>query len=137
MNLYYKIRSTLSDLWYDFRRRCQRFKRGYAYSDVWDIDFWFMRTVKPMLIHIRDHGIGVPFDLYKEGAENEREAWEAVLTEMIECLELMDEDAVEKHLGITDDERYAESYKKVNDFMDQKKNRFFELFSKHFYSLWD
>ena len=125
---------------YDFdslRARWQRFKRGYSYGDVWDMDYWFMRTVKPMLIHLRDHGIGIPGDLYLEGAENEREAWEAVLTEMVECLDLMDEDAVEKHLGIDHKSYSLESYNKVNDFMNQKKDRFFELFSKHFYSLWD
>ena len=137
MNIYYKLKNKLI---YDvdcLRARIQRFKRGYSYGDVWDMDCWFMRTVKPMLVHLRDHGIGVPFDLYKECGENEREAWEAVLTEMIECLDLMNEDAAEQYLGIADDDWSVESYKKVNDFMDEKKNRFFELFSKHFYSLWD
>ena len=125
---------------YDFdslRARCQRFRRGYSYGDVWDMDSWFMRTVKPMLIHLRDHGIGIPCSLYLEGAENEREAWEAILTEMVECIDLMNEDAVEKHLGIDHKDYSIESYNKVNDFMNQKKDRFFELFSKHFYSLWD
>ena len=96
-----------------------------------------MRMVKPMLTHLRDHGCGVPLDLYLEGAENERAAWEAVLTEMIECLELMDEDAVEKYLGIADDDYSTESYQRVNAMVDEKKNRFFELFSKYFFSLWD
>ena len=54
MNLYRKIKWEVKDFWYDLRRRVQRFKRGYAYSDVWDIDYWFMGTVKPMLIHLRD-----------------------------------------------------------------------------------
>lgn len=117
--------------------RCQRFKRGYSYGDVWDMDCWFMRTAKPMLIHLRDYGIGIPNDLYLEGEENERAAWEAVLTEMVECLDLMDEGNAEKYLGIADDDWSVESYKKVTDFMYEKKDRFFELFCKHFYSLWD
>ena len=125
------------DFWYDLRVRCQRFKRGYAYSDVWDMDFWFMRTAKPMLTHLRDYGIGVPNALYLEGAENEREAWESILTEMIECLELMDEDNAQLHLGIADDDHSIESYNRVWNLMLEKKNRFFELFSQHFYSLWD
>jgi hypothetical protein len=111
--------------------------RGYSYGDIWDMDYWFMRTVKPMLIHLRDNGIGIPNDLYQEGAENEREAWESVLTEMINCLDLMDEDNAQAHLGIADNDHSVESYKKLNDFMDENKDRFFELFSKHFYSLWD
>lgn len=137
MRLYYRIRNVIKDFWWNFRCRFQRFKRGYAYSDVWDMDWWFMRTVKPMLIHLRDHGIGVPNDLYLQDAENEREAWENILTEMVECIELMNEDAAQEYLGVADDDWSVESYKKVNDLMDEKKNRFFELFSKHFYSLWD
>lgn len=119
------------------RARWQRFIRGYSYGDVWDMDFWFMRNVKPMLIHLRDHGIGIPNELYLDGAENEREAWEAVLTEMINCLDLMDEDNAQKHLGIADSDWTMESYNKVHACMDENKNRFFELFSKYFYSLWD
>lgn len=119
------------------RARWQRFIRGYSYGDVWDMDFWFKRTVKPMLIHLRDHGIGVPNELYLDGAENEREAWEAVLTEMVNCLDLMDEDNAQKHLGISDRDWTMESHKKVYECMDENKNRFFELFSKYFYSLWD
>lgn len=137
MRLYNKIKNKL---FYDvdcLRARCQRFKRGYSYGDVWDIDCWFMRTAKPMLIHLRDHGMGIPFDLYLEGEENERAAWEAVITEMIDCLTLMDEDEAQKYLGITDEDWSVESYNKVNNLMEEKKNRFFELFSKHFYSLWD
>lgn len=137
MRLYYSIKNAIRDACWNFRARCQRFKRGWSYRDSWDIDFWFMDTVKPMLIHLRDHGIGIPFDLYLDGAENERAAWEAVLTEMIECLDLMEEEAAQKYLGVYDDTWSKESYKMVNDLMEEKKNRFFELFSKHFYGLWD
>ena len=137
MKLYYRVKNAISDKYWDFRARCQRFKRGYSYGDIWDMDCWFKRTVKPMLIHLRDHGIGIPGALYLEGAENERAAWEDILTEMIECLTLMNEDEAEKYLGIADNDCSVESYKRVNDFMDQKKARFFELFCEHFYSLWD
>ena len=121
----------------NLRARCQRFIRGYSYGDIWDMDCWFKRTVKPMLIHLRDHGIGIPNALYLEGSENERAAWEEILTEMVECLTLMNEDEAEKYLGIADNDYSVESYKRVNDFMDEKKKRFFELFCEHFYSLWD
>ena len=136
MNLYYRIKNTISDFWYDFRRRCQRFKRGWSYGDVWDIDAWFIRTVKPMLIHLRDHGIGIPSELYVDG-ENERVNWENILTEMVGCLELMDENVVREHLGILDSDYSFESYKKARDLMEENKDRFFELFSKYFFALWD
>ena len=137
MNIYYKLKNKLI---YDFdslRARCQRFKRGYSYGDVWDMDYWFMRTAKPMLAHLRDHGIGIPNDLYLQDADNERIIWENTLTEMISCLELMDEENAEKYLGIADNDYSVESYNKVTQLMEESKDRFFELFSKHFYSLWD
>ena len=138
MNLYYRIKNTISDLWYDFRCRCQRFKRGWAYGDVWDMDVWFMRTVKPMLIHLRDHGITIPGELVVDG-ENQRANWENVLTEMINCLDMMDEDNVYESLGFYDDDQLLsiEDYKRVSTIMEENKNRFFELFSKYFFSLWD
>lgn len=137
MRLYYRIKNFFVYGWDDFRGRCQRFKRGWSYGDVWDMDHWFKRTVKPMLIHLRDHGIGIPWDLYNDEGENERADWEAVLTEMIECLDLMDEDVAREHLGIADNDHALENYKKVDAFIDEKKTRFFELFSKHFDSLWN
>lgn len=136
MRLYYKIRNRILEFRYELRTRCQRFIRGYAWSDVWDMDIWFMRTVKPMLIHLRDHGIGMPGELWNE-KDDSRKAWEDILTEMINCMELMDEDNVERHLGIDLHDYSYESYKRVRDCMDENKNRFFELFSKYFWNLWD
>ena len=136
MSLFGRINYKIDRLWDNFRVRCQRFKRGWAYGDVWDLDVWFMHTVKPMLIHLRDHGIGIPNELYID-CENERVNWENTLTEMITCLELMDEDATREHLDISDSDYSFESYQKTNDFMEENKNRFFELFSKYFFDLWD
>lgn len=138
MRLYYYIKNTISDFWYGFRCRCQRFKRGWAYGDVWDMDVWFMRTVKPMLIHLRDYGIGTPGELVVDG-ENQRANWENVLTEMINCLDMMDEDNVYESLGFYDDYQLLsiEDYKRVGAIMEENKNRFFELFSEYFYALWD
>lgn len=137
MNLYWKLKNKLIYDVDSLRARIQRFKRGYSYGDVWDMDYWFMRTAKPMLIHLRDHGIGVPNELYLQDADNERIVWENTLTEMISCLELMDEENAEKYLGIADNDYSVESYDKVTNLMEENKNRFFELFSKYFYCLWD
>lgn len=137
MKLYYRIKNKLIYDVDSLRARIQRFKRGYSYGDVWDMDFWFMRTVKPMLIHLRDHGLGIPNELYLQDADNERILWENILTEMINCLELMNEDNAEKYLGIENKDFSAEYYEKKWALMEENKNRFFELFSKYYYNLWD
>ena len=137
-----RLKPKIQIAWYNFKSRCQRFKRGYSYGDVWDMDCWFIHTVKPMLIHLRDYGIGIPGTLVVE-CENKREAWEAVLTEMIDCLTLMEEENVYEHLfgenwfELERDDNILEDWKRVCAIMDQNKNRFFELFSKYFYCLWD
>ena len=140
MRLYYRIKNFFVYGFDSFRARCQRFKRGWSYGDVWNMDYWFIRTIKPMLIHLRDHGIGIPNALYVDG-ENERVKWEEILTEMIECLDMMNEGNVRECLGFGDPDSYKymsrEDYMSINNTMDENKNRFFELFSKYFYSLWD
>lgn len=136
--MFSRIKFFIREKIFNFRVRYQRFKRGWSYSDVWDIDAWFMDVIKPMLIHLRDHGVGIPLSLYEEGVEDERAAWEAILTEMIECLDCMEEDAVLKKLELYECTSWKkEDYEAVTNMMENNKNRFFELFSKYFYSLWD
>lgn len=124
--------SRISHLWYRFRCRCQRFKRGYAYRDVWNLDSWFISTVQPMLVHLRDHGIGIP--LAFDNPHGDRSAWKNMLTEMINCLDMMDEEKVIEHLG---GGMEIEDYKKCSKIMEENKNKFFELFSMYFFDLWD
>lgn len=110
MKLYYKIKNALCDIWYPFKYRCQRFARGYADEDMFNIDLWFVETVKPMLTYLKDQGSGFPCEF------DDEDEWHNVLAEMIECLNVMDENTSET---------------------DEAKDKFFELFSKYFYNLWD
>lgn len=135
MNLYYQIIGIIETAWDNFRIRCQRFKRGYAWLDVWNMDHWFMSKIKPMLIHLRIHGDSFPMEF------NNRDEWCAVLDEMINCVEMMNEDKVYAFLGFVEIEDYLRmtdaDIKRVGEIMINNKNRFFELFSKYFYNLWD
>lgn len=135
MKLRYKIKNTLEDIWYPFKYRCQRFARGYADEDMFNIDIWFVNMVKPMLVYLKDHGSGFP------GEFDDEDEWHKVLAEMINCLDLMDEDNVCNFLGFCEIEDImkmkTEDFKKVHDIINENKDRFFELFSKYFYYLWD
>lgn len=132
MNIYYHIKNAITNAWYDFRSRCQRFKRGWAYGDVWDIDQWFMYTIKPMLIHLKNNGTSYPIGF------NDISEWRTVLEEMINCLNFMDEDYT---LDFLDFDNYdcmtRDDWEHVYEIRINNKNRFFELFSEHFYDLWD
>ena len=121
--------------WWKFSERYQRSKRGYAWVDVWNMEDWFMRTAKPMLVHLKENGMSYPMEF------KDRDEWCAVLDEMIACLDFMDEDKVYTFLGFSQYEdcwrMTQEDIQKVYEMRENNKNRFFELFSKHFYDLWD
>lgn len=131
MKLHYRIQNALDNL----RARYQRSKRGYSYGDVWNMFDWFMRTVKPMLIHLKNEGIGYP------GEFKDRSEWEAILDEMINCLDFMDEDKVDAFFGFCEIDDYKrmtkEDHQHIYKTMEENKNRFFELFSKYYFDLWD
>ena len=135
MNLYYRIKNTISYFWYNLRARYQRSKRGYSYGDVWNMYDWFMGTVKPMLIHLKNEGMGYP------GEFKDRSEQEAILDEMIDCLDFMDEDKVYALFGFCEIDDYKrmtkEDHQRIYKTMEENKNRFFELFSKYYFDLWD
>lgn len=127
---FYMICNFFGNVFENFKRRCQCFRRGYSQIDVWDIDWWFVRTVKSMLEDFKSVHWGHPTGVTDD-------EWESILGEMINHLELMDEKNVIKSLGLTLETFSCGDYKKVDDIMTENKERFFELFSKWFYSLWD
>lgn len=89
-----------------------------------------------MLVHLYHNHYGVPMEF-----ENNPDGWKAVLSEMINCLDFMDEDKVYNFLGfceVEDIDRMTKGdYLHISNIMEYNKNRFFELFSKYFYDLWD
>lgn len=89
-----------------------------------------MATVKPMLEQMLRTYNSHPGEITAE-------QWEGNLREMIACLTLMDEDAVQKHLGITDEAWSVDKHQRIKATMFENKKRFFELFEKWFYNLWD
>ena len=131
-----RIKFFITDKIFNFKIRCQRFKRGYAYSDVWNMYNWFLEVIPPMLTKLRDDCCGVPIEF-----ENNGEGWKEILTEMIDCLNNMDEDKIRSMFGTDSDCGFKtfsrQDYIDMNELMEANKNRFFELFSKYFYDLWD
>ena len=113
-------------LYWDLRKRVQRFKRGYAYVDVWNFFDWFIKTAEPMLRHLSENCVGNPVE-YTE------EEWSARLKEMADCLHYMDEWNVIDELLDGDYMRFKE----CSEIMQKNHDRFFELFSADFFNLWD
>lgn len=121
-----RLVSKLTQAWYHFRARCQRFRRGWAYSDAWDMDVWFIQTLEPMLRYLQVHHHGVPFDYTDE-------KWTQRLGRMADCLHLMDADNVENELFQGDWKKAVE----IHEEMERNKAEFFRLFAEDFFALWD
>lgn len=122
----YRIKSKCGDL----RSRCQRFRHRYALTDIWNMNQWFIDTVRSMLEYFLEHHLGYPCGVTDEEYDNE-------LMEMIECLRLMDEENAKEYCGFEEDDISTEAIQDYWDVMDKSKKRFFYLFEKNFWSLWD
>lgn len=117
-------------------------KHGYNPVARWDYGAWFIDTTKDILAEYLKNHVGYKIiDEHKDAVWNE-EAWENIIKEMIDCLERMDESAYYDtkpcrydETGNSDDlmKWYDEVWKEIGI----AKRRFFLLFNKYFYDLWD
>ena len=109
-------------------------KHGYSPVAQWETFEWFIAVMREILINYRDNRTGTPVvipDYHTDDliSENKNiEIYNNILNEMIELLDQMDEN----NLAYND-----VSLEEMHSAMDSAKNKFFELFSKYFYTLWD
>ena len=109
-------------------------KHGYSPVAQWETFSWFISVMREILINYRDNRTGTPVvipgyhidDLISENKNIE--IYNNILNEMIELLNKMDE-CNSTYNGV--------SLEEMHSAMDSAKNKFFELFSKYFYTLWD
>jgi hypothetical protein len=107
-------------------------KYGYDEYATWETFDWFIYTMKEILKTYREGHIGYPVASFDD-AELQKSAniaYDADIDKMIALLDKMDE---EYYSNV----EYSNDYRRVSKEMDEAKDEFFQLFSKHFYSLWD
>ena len=109
-------------------------KHGYSPVAQWETFGWFITVMREILVNYRDNRMGTPVvipDYNIDDLINENkniEIYNNILNEMIELLDKMDE-CNSTYNGV--------SLEEMHSAMDSAKNKFFELFSKYFYTLWD
>ena len=109
-------------------------KHGYSPVAQWETFGWFITVMREILINYRDNRTGTPVvipDYHTDDliSENKNiEIYNNILNEMIELLDKMDE-CNSTYNGVSLEEMHSAT--------DNAKNKFFELFSKYFYTLWD
>lgn len=113
-----------------FRQLNFLIKHGYDVSARWCTFAWFIDTAGDVLSWHKEHRHGFPMvlDFNESTFEENEEAWDGIIGRMIELLKLMDEE----------NPKYDDMDLKVQyEHMDAAKKEFFDLFSTHFYRLWD
>ena len=109
-------------------------KHGYSPVAQWETFGWFIAVMREILINYHDNRMGTPvvisdYNIDDLISENKNiEIYNNILNEMIELLDKMDE-CNSTYNGV--------SLEEMHSAMDSAKNKFFELFSKYFYTLWD
>ena len=109
-------------------------KHGYSPVAQWETFGWFITVMREILVNYRNNRTGTPVvipDYHTDDliSENKNiEIYNNILNEMIELLDKMDE-CNSTYNGV--------SLEEMHSAMDSAKNKFFELFSKYFYTLWD
>ena len=109
-------------------------KHGYSPVAQWETFSWFISVMREILINYRDNRMGTPvvipgYNIDDLISENKNiEIYNNILNKMIKLLDQMDEN----------NSAYNDvSLEEMHSAMDTAKNKFFELFSKYFYTLWD
>lgn len=106
-------------------------KHGYSPAAQWETFEWFIAVMREILINYRNNRMGTPvvipdYNIDDLISENKNiEIYNNILNEMIELLDKMDEC------------NYLTYNNASLEAMNAAKDRFFELFSKYFYALWD
>lgn len=124
----------LKDIPIFFQRIFFTLKHGYSPVAQWETFEWFIAVMREILINYRDNRMGTPvvipdYNIDNLISENKNiEIYNNILNEMIELLDKMDE-CNSTYNGV--------SLEEMHSAMDSAKNKFFELFSKYFYTLWD
>ena len=109
-------------------------KHGYSPVAQWETFGWFITVMREILVNYRDNRMGTPvvipdYNIDDLISENKNvNVYNSLLDEMIALLDQMDE-CNSTYNGV--------SLEEMHSAMDSAKNKFFELFSKYFYTLWD
>lgn len=144
--MFYRIMDFIKNIPREIKWFFQRGTRGYSDKDVWSIDIWFKSIIIPMLEQLKETKQGHPIDMTEE-------EWNLTLNNMInyfkECTDfycsekneyedeymsrIMSANEYDKLLA----DKWLKREEEIDKYKNEMKNKAFELFSKHFYSLWD
>lgn len=125
----------------------QRGRRGYSDKDIWNMDYWFLDIIVPMLKKLKETKHGYPVDLTPE-------KWDKILDRMIFCFKEANDDTCsmineyEERFMIETfgnqpkenkelQQNFIKRANEIEEYQLKMEEEGFQLFSKYFHNLWD
>jgi hypothetical protein len=159
MWIFYRIIDFFKYLPKEIKWFCQRGIRGYSDYDTWDMDYWFLNTVVPMLKSLRKNKHGYPGNITQE-------EWDNILDKMIFYFTEANEETCSKQNKYKDSfsnvmwkngkmidksqmnkqeakyyeeirHKYFNREKELDLYRNKKLQQGFVLFNNWFWHLWD
>lgn len=127
---FHRLKHKVEDLYWKIRYGFERMFKGYDSVDTFDTFSKFIDRYQKILTEYKKTHWGYP------GTMTEEE-WENIIDEMLFHLYYMDEENIDKELDDGVPESWIPTLDTTNKIRESHKDKFFELFSKYFYSLWD
>ena len=103
-------------------------RHGYPPQATWEIYEWHRRVMLETLSKFRKNLNGYPVFDENASSEEQYDKWGAIIDEMCEYLDAMAEDNYDLSI---------ENLEKNDLARTEAKDKFFELFSKYYFHLWD
>ena len=112
------IKVKLIDAKRNLKSKIQRFIRGYADEDVWQMDYWFINIIPKMLRQLRDKGMGYPSKF------KSKEEWHNELNKIIYYFEQANPDTMIEENEYASDEKFVAQKFLEREYELNKKRRF-------------
>ena len=125
-----RIKHIAKDLYWNIRYGFQRMFKEYDCVDTFETYYKFIKRYHKILTEYKKNKYGYPTSMTEE-------QWDNIIDEMIVHLYYMDETNVTKELEKDMEDGWSPSLETTYNIMNVHKDKFFKLFSEHFYSLWD
>ena len=118
----------LKDIPIFLKRVVYTLRHGYPPQATWEIYEWHRRVMLETLSKFRKNLNGYPVFDENASSEEQYDKWGAIIDEMCEYLDAMAEDNYDLSI---------ENLEKSDLARTEAKDKFFELFSKYYFHLWD
>ena len=118
----------LKDIPIFLKRVVYTLRHGYPPQATWEIYEWHRRVMLETLSEFRKNLNGYPVLDENASPEEQYDKWGAIIDEMCEYLDIMAEDNYDLSI---------ENLEKSDLARTEAKDKFFALFSKYYFHLWD